>query len=109
MMRHALRHRITLAATLLVALTWPLAGQASSQLASDKGCYNCHGTALRGEAPSFERLASKLARYQGDPDGEQKFVTQFLIGEMFQHIDAHEQLTPESAKALLHWLVEGGK
>jgi cytochrome c551/c552 len=108
-MRHAMPHRITLAAMLLAALTWPLAGQASSQLASDKGCYNCHGTALRGDAPSFERLASKLTRYQGDLDGEQKFVTQFLTGDMFQHIDAHEQLTPEAAKALLHWLVEGGK
>jgi cytochrome c551/c552 len=110
-MRHAMQHRITFAGTLLVALLWPLAVQASSQLASDKGCYNCHGVNLRGDAPSFERLASRLSRYKADPnpDAEQKWVDKFRAGESFQHIDAHERLTPESARALVHWLVEGGK
>lgn len=104
-----MQHRITFAGTLLIAIAWPLAAQASSQLASDKGCYNCHGAYVRGEAPGFERLASKLSKYKDDPGAEEKFVNKYLTGEMFQHIDAHERLSPESAKALLHWLIEGGK
>jgi cytochrome c551/c552 len=108
-MRHAVQHRVTFASTLLVALLWPLAAQASSQLASDKGCYNCHGANLRGDAPSFERLASRLSRYKADPQAEQKWLGKFRAGEPFQHIDAHERLTPESARALVHWLVEGAK
>jgi len=104
-MRQAMQHRITFA----LALACPLAAQASSQLALDKGCYNCHGATLRGDAPGFDRLSSKVSKYQGDLAAEQKFVDKYLAGEMFEHIDAHERLTPESAKALLHWLVEGGK
>ena len=82
---------------------------ASSALAVDKGCYNCHGAYPRGDAPSFERLSSRLSRYKGDASGEGKFVNQYLAGEMFQHIEAHERLTPESAGILIHWLVEGAK
>lgn len=108
-MRHFKQTRITFATTLLLALAWPLAAQASSQLASDKGCYNCHGATLRGEAPGFDRLSSRLLKYQGDLAAEQKFVDKYLAGKMFEHVEAHERLSPESAKALVHWLVEGGK
>jgi cytochrome c len=108
-MRHFKQTRITFVTTLLLTLVWPLAAQASSQLASDKGCYNCHGANLRGDAPSFERLASNLSRYQGDLTAEQKFVDKYLAGKMFEHVEAHERLSPESAKALVHWLVKGGK
>lgn len=33
----------------------------------------------------------------------------YLRGEAFEHIEAHERLTPESAKALVHWLIDSGK
>jgi cytochrome c551/c552 len=108
-MRHTLQHRITLTATLVIAAVSPSAAQASSQLASDKGCYNCHGATLRGDAPAFERLSSRLSKYQGDAGAEAKFLDKYRAGEFMGHIDAHERLTPESAKALVHWLVEGGK
>lgn len=108
-MRHSPQHRITFASTLLLALAWPLAAQASSALALDKGCYSCHGASPRGEAPRFEQLPSRLSKYKGDLAAEQKFVDKYRAGEMFGHIDAHERLSPESAKVLIHWLVEGAK
>lgn len=108
-MRYSIQHCITLAGTLLVATGWPLTAQSSPQLAIDKGCYNCHGSYLRGDAPSIERLSIKLSKYKGDQVAEQKFVAKYLTGEMFQHIDAHERLTTESAKVLIHWLVESAK
>lgn len=93
----------------LPALLWPLAASASTVLAIDHGCYSCHGAYLRDEAPKFERLSSRLSRYQGDPAVEQKFIENFRTGEMFGHIAAHERLSPESAKVLVHWLIEGAK
>ena len=108
-MRHALHSKIICASALLLAVAWPLAANASAQLAVDHGCYNCHGPNLRGEAPSMERLAEKLSKYKGDSAAQQKFVDKYRAGEMFGHIDAHERLSPESAMALVHWLAEGGK
>ena len=109
MQSHTLQHRIPLAVALLITLAYPLAAHANSELASDKGCYNCHGASAHAKAPSFERLARQLSKYQGDLAAEDKYVTKFLTGEIFNNIDAHEQLKPESAKALIHWLIEGGK
>ena|ERR1035437_6802820 len=94
---------------LLLALAWPFAASASTQLAIDHGCYSCHGANLRDEAPNFKRLAEKLARYKGDLTAQQQFVDKFLAGEMFGHIDAHERLSAESARALVGWLAEGGR
>jgi len=108
-MRHALHSKIICASALLLAVAWPLAANASAQLAVDHGCYNCHGPNLRGEAPSMERLAERLSKYKGDSAAQQKFVDKYRAGEMFGHIDAHERLSPESAMALVHWLAEGGK
>jgi len=106
-MRHALHRPITCAGTLLLAMAWPLGANASAQLALDHGCYSCHGVNLREEAPSFERLAQKLANYKGDAAAQQKFVDKYRAGEMFGHIDAHERLSSDSAKALVQWLAEG--
>ncbi|HEY5580037.1 MAG TPA: c-type cytochrome [Rhodoferax sp.] len=108
-MRHALHSKIICASALLLAVAWPLAANASAQLAVDHGCYNCHGPNLRGEAPSMERLAEKLSKYKGDSAAQQKFVDKYRAGEMFGHIDAHERLSLESATALVRWLAEGGK
>ena len=108
-MRHSIQHCTTLAGMLLLAIGWPLAVQGSPQLVIDKGCYNCHGSYLRSDAPSIERLSRKLSKFKGDPVAEQKFVDKYRAGEMFQHIDVHERLSAESAKVLIHWLVEGAK
>ena len=108
-MRHAMRHGFVFTATFLMTVALPLAARASSSLAVDQGCYSCHGANLRGDAPGFERLAAKLAKFKNDPAAEQKFVEKYRTGEMLEHIDAHERVSPESAKALIHWLVQGGQ
>ncbi len=96
-------------ASIVLLAVWPCLAQASPQLALDKGCYSCHGYYLRGEAPSFERLQSKLSNNKGDDAAEQKYVNRFLAGAPLQHIDGHERLTHESATTLIHWLSSGGK
>ena len=39
----------------------PVSGQASSQLAVEKGCYACHGAYPRGDAPPFDKLSRRRA------------------------------------------------
>jgi len=87
----------------------PLASQASSSLAVEMGCYNCHGAYPRGDAPSFERLSVRFEKRRGDAAAEQHAVEELLRGEPLQHIPAHEHLSPETAQRLIHWLVEGAK
>ena len=87
----------------------PLASQASSSLAIEMGCYNCHGASLRGDAPSFERLSAKYVKRQGDAAAEQHAVEELLRGEPLRHIPAHEHLSPETAQRLIHWLFEGAR
>ena len=99
----------TLAVVFFLSAAWSQDAQASEQLAIDKGCYNCHGANLRGDAPAFDRLSSRLSRLKGDAAAEQKFVDEYRAGELFQHIAPHERLTPESARALIHWLVDGAR
>ncbi len=99
----------TLTCALLLTLVSPMAAQASTALAVEHGCYSCHGLYLRDEAPNFEHTSSRLAKYKGDAVAEQKFVESFRTGQMFGHIDAHERLSAEAAKALIHWLVEGAR
>ncbi len=96
-------------ALLLLAMAAPLAAQASSELAIEKGCYNCHGSYLRGEAPAFASLASKLARLKGDAPAQEKFVASYRTGKTLEHVEAHERLSPESASKLVQWLVGGAK
>lgn len=96
-------------ATVVLMLSFTSSVFANSQLAVDHGCINCHGIPLRGEAPSFERLAEKLGKFKGDETALTKFVAKYRMGEPFEHIAAHERLSPEAATALLNWLAEGGK
>jgi cytochrome c551/c552 len=93
------------------ALMLVLAGNAhaSAQLALDQGCYSCHGANQRGDAPSFERLSGKLAKFKGDVQAQAQFVTKYRAGEPLEHVDAHERLSMEAATALVHWLAEGAK
>ena len=93
------------AATLLL----PLAAQADSLLALDKGCYACHGAYRRGDAPAVDQLSKRLERLKGNAAAEKDFVEKYGRGEFLEHIDAHERISPESAAVLIHWLVEGAK
>ncbi|MDI1272786.1 c-type cytochrome [Polaromonas sp.] len=101
--------RFASAGLFFAALALPMAGHAGSALAVDMGCYSCHGAYPRGEAPGFEQLAGKYAGLKGDASAEQKRVDKWRQGEWLEHIDAHERVSPETARVLFHWLVEGAK
>ncbi len=93
----------------LLGLLLPLASQAGSSQAIEMGCHNCHGQPARADAPSFERLAAKFAKRQGQDGAEEHVVDELRKGELFQHIPVHERLSPQTARQLVHWLFEGGK
>jgi len=110
-MRHfkPMRPCLTAAVVFLAALGAPLASQASWPLAVEMGCYNCHGDQPRGKAPRFERLADRLTGRAGDAAAEQHLFDEFRNGELFEHVDAHERVSPETARTLIRWLLEGAK
>jgi cytochrome c len=93
----------------VLALGAPLVSQASAALASEMGCYNCHGQPPRGDAPTLEGLAAKYRQRQGDAQAQQHAVDELLRGEPLRHIPAHERLSPETARLLVRWLFDGAK
>lgn len=103
------RPRITFLGIFAAILLAPLTGQTNSQLAVDKGCYACHGAYPRGDAPTFDQLSRRLGRLKGDAGREKDFVDAYSKGKMFEHVDAHERISHESASLLIHWLVEDAK
>ena len=92
---------------LLLALAAPLPVLASASLATGMGCVNCHGQPARADAPSFARLAQKYAKRRTDAGAEPHAVDELLRGEPWRRIPAHEHLSPETARRLVHWLFEG--
>lgn len=98
---------LTLAGLLAVSAWPPAAAQTGAQLASDKGCYNCHGDPPKKKTPSFATLAKDYAQYQGQPDKEAALAEQLRTGSFFGHVDAHERLSAEDARALVRWIVSG--
>lgn len=104
-----MKHVMTCMGATVAGLVMVTTAHASPQLAMDHGCYSCHGANLRGEAPTFERLVGKLGKYKGDVPAQTRFVAKYRTGEPFEHIEAHERLSPEAATALVQWLAEGGK
>jgi len=87
----------------------PAPALASSALLADYGCINCHGSYPRGDAPTLQGLAEKMAKYRGDEAGLTKKITKFRTGETLEHVDAHERISLEAATQLLHWLADGVK
>jgi cytochrome c len=85
------------------------AAQASAQMALDKGCFACHGDPPRKNAPTFDQLARGYARYQGQTDQEIRLADKLREGHVFGGIQAHEQLSAESARALVHWIIQGAR
>lgn len=92
-----------------LALASPAQALASAALAADYGCINCHGSYPRGESPSLEGLAEKMAKYKGDDAGLAQKVAKYRTGEALEHIDAHERISLETATTLLRWLADGAK
>ncbi len=94
-----------LALWLLLALA--PAAQASSQLALDKGCMGCHGNPPQKKAPTFAQLATDYARYANDPGADVRLAEKLRARHVFGSIRAHETLTPDSALALVRWIIHG--
>jgi cytochrome c len=107
------RHRASAARALPRALVMVLvlaaapAAQASAQTALDMGCYNCHGTPPRKNAPTFAELARRYGEHRDDPAKQQQLADKLRAGTIFSHINAHERISPETAAALVRWLCEG--
>ena len=82
---------------------------ASQQLASDMGCYGCHGNPPKKKAPTFAQIAADYAKTRSDAKAQQKLADKLRDGSIFSHIDAHERLSPEVAMQLVRWISEGAK
>lgn len=96
-------------ACLSIILLFALPAQASSQLALDKGCYNCHGEPPRRNAPGMAQLAADYARYRGQADAPRRLADKLREGGLFAHIAAHERLSQDECEALMRWIIEGAK
>jgi cytochrome c len=83
--------------------------QSASLLALDKGCFTCHGSSPRKNAPSFDQLAKDFAKYQGQTAAATELAEKLCEKHMFGGIKAHEQLTPENAAILVRWIIDGTK
>jgi len=82
---------------------------ANGQLALDKGCMTCHGTPPKKNTPSFQALAVQFAPYKNQPGADQKLADKLREHHVFGSIRAHETLTPESALALVRWIIDGAR
>jgi len=104
---------VTTLAELVMSLTIGFAlaspAQASTAMATEFGCINCHGSHLRGESPTLAQLAEKMAKYRGDEAALAQKVAKYRRGEVLEHIDAHERLSLERATVLLRWLADGAR
>jgi cytochrome c len=95
---------------LLVAGLLPAAraAQTGAQLATDKGCVNCHSNlAPKKKAPTFKQLAADYAPLRERPDVLRERAEKLRSGSIFGHIDAHERLSAEDAQQLVRWLADG--
>ena len=80
---------------------------ATAQLALDKGCYSCHGSPPKKNAPTFEKLAQEYVKYKNVPSAETDLANKLREGHIFGGIQAHERLSEESARLLVHWIIQG--
>lgn len=106
-------HRALHASLVAAALT--LAGLAHAQtapaelglsLAVTSGCLNRHGTAPRGDAPSFLHMQERAAGREGERDALARHWMQEMraTGSGWRAIVAHRQVTDSTAGALFRWL-----
>jgi cytochrome c len=83
--------------------------QSVSTLALDKGCYSCHSSSPRKNAPTFDQLAKDYAKYQGQTETVVTLAEKLHEEHLFGGIKAHEQLTQENAVELVSWIIKGAK
>jgi cytochrome c551/c552 len=114
--RNATRAPLRLLAGALLLTAGGLAGPAFAEdaptggaLALHMGCYNCHRTPARHDAPSFEQLAARYEKLRGKTDAADKEGEHLRRGEPFRRIVAHEQLSPDTATKLMQWIIDGAK
>lgn len=55
------------------------------------------------------QVASDYAKYQSQPGADQRRADALRTHHVFGGIRAHETLTPDSALALVRWLIAGAK
>ena len=79
------------------------------QLASDRGCFNCHAEPSRRSIRSFVEIAKAYEGLRGNARAEQQARDRMHHGGLFSHIAAHERLSEEEATRLVRWLFEGGR
>lgn len=79
----------------------------ASQLAADRGCYNCHSEPSRKSARSFAEIRKAYATQRGRPGAERQAVERMHHGSLFSHVAAHESLSDEDAELIVHWLFSG--
>lgn len=83
---------------------------ASAQLASDKGCVNCHSNLTpKKKAPTFNQLAAKYAPLRDHPAALSERAEKLRSGSIFGHVDAHERLSADEAAQLVRWLADGAR
>ena len=102
----AIRASALLAAAVLAFA--PPAG-ASSALALEKGCLNCHGSPPRGKAPTMAALAQQYAPARDDAAKAQALADHLREHHLFGGVPAHERLSPEEAMRFVAWLIAGGQ
>lgn len=100
--------RVGAGLALALALS-PVAWAGGAQLASDMGCLNCHGSAPRGDAPSFERLGQRLEGRRGDSGVADHLTREIAETGGRNGIVGHRQLSPAATRELVQWLAEGAK
>ncbi|ART49264.1 c-type cytochrome [Acidovorax carolinensis] len=104
-MSHAPKIALSIALALTLS-TSPLA-QASSALAVEMGCTNCHSNAFHPNAPSFQQLADESAKRRGETGAEDHLMSELRKPRLLGRIGAHEHLSEESARALARWMLDG--
>lgn len=65
--------------------------------------------AAEENAPTFEQVSADFAKYRGQTDAAARLAGKLREGHIFGGINAHEQLTEESALTLVRWLIDGIK
>ncbi len=104
----AFAHRPLQILALLALAASPLA-QASSSLAVEKGCYNCHSNAFHPNAPSIQQLANHSAKHRTEAGAEDHLMNELRKPRPLGRIGAHEQLSEESARTLARWILDGAR
>ncbi|PJI98901.1 cytochrome c551/c552 [Acidovorax sp. 69] len=100
-------HYTALSIALAVTLSASPLAQASSALAVEMGCNNCHSNAFHPNAPSFKELADHSAKRRGGNGAEDHLIGELRKPRLVGRIGAHEHLSEESARVLARWILDG--